>query len=102
MAFIHDDLPVVFNLLADFTLPRQGLHHGNIDDACRLGLTTAYGADCRVVCAQKRLQPLLSLLEQFRPVHQHQRVYTSPGNQRSCRDGFTKSSGRAENASVVP
>ncbi|MCY1358932.1 hypothetical protein D9M68_702230 [compost metagenome] len=101
MAFIYDDLPVIFNLLADLTLPRQGLHDGNIDDACRLGLTTTDGADCRFVCTQKRLQPLLPLLEQLRPVHQNQRVHTTPGNQRGSRDGFSKSSGRTENPDVV-
>ncbi|MNJ71878.1 hypothetical protein D3C77_684720 [compost metagenome] len=101
MTLIHDDLPVVFHLLTDFALPRQGLHHGNIDDACRLSLTTAYGADRRFVCTQKSLQPFLPLLEQLRPMHQHQRVHSTPGNQcRSC-DGFTKSSWCTEDTGVV-
>ncbi|GIK86286.1 MAG: hypothetical protein BroJett026_17670 [Betaproteobacteria bacterium] len=59
-------MAVVLDQRVYLALAGQGLHHSDVDPAGGLGLAAADGADHTLADAQKRLQPLLPLLEQFR------------------------------------
>ncbi|MCY1460296.1 hypothetical protein D9M71_778460 [compost metagenome] len=101
MAFINDDLSILFHLLTDFTLARQRLHHRDIDEPARLGFTAPDGADHALLTTQESLQALLPLLKQLHAMHQHQRIHASPGNQRSGRHGFPEGRRRTQDSGVM-
>ena len=61
VAFVNDDVTVIFNQGVNLILLRQRLHHGNVDLASRFELATADGADHTFANAKERLQTFLGV-----------------------------------------
>ena len=101
MALVDDDVPVVLHELAGLTLPRERLHHRDVDLAGGLGFAAPDGADHALADAQEGLQPRLPLLEQFGAMYQHQCVHAASGDQRRGRDGLAERGRRAQDSRVV-
>ncbi|OIQ72318.1 hypothetical protein GALL_460570 [mine drainage metagenome] len=100
VTFVDDHLSVALDQRAHLALAGQGLHHGNVDLAGRLGLAAADGADHALADAQKRLQPLLPLLQQLGAMHQHQGVDAPPGDHRGGDDRLAEGRRRAEHPGI--
>jgi hypothetical protein len=88
VAFVDDDLAVVVEQHTEFLVPRHGLHLGDVDLACRLGLAAPDAADQCLVDGQEALQSLVPLGQQFGAMDQHYCVHAAPGNQGRRRDGL--------------
>ncbi len=101
MAFVNDDLVVIFHKVTDLAFARQRLHDSYIDLAGELGLAAAQGADDFFADAEERLQAFLPLPEQLGPVHKHQGIHTPPGNERCGTHGFTEGRWREEDTGVM-
>ncbi|SAI66694.1 Uncharacterised protein [Bordetella ansorpii] len=100
MAFVDNDLSVIFHNGIGFSLPMYGLHDGDVNAACRFGLSAADHADHLLAATQESLQTFLPLPEQFRAMHQYQRIDATPGDQRRGGDGFSEGGGCAQDAGI--
>ena len=65
MAFVHHDVAVLLDQVADFALAGEGLHDGNVNLARWFALASTDGAEITLLQVQEGAQPLLPLLEQF-------------------------------------
>jgi len=83
MTFVDDDLPVCFDDWIDSAMPRQGLHHGNVDLTGTPRHATADGPDHMRIDTKECLESLLPLRAQVAAMHQDQRIDASTCDHRS-------------------
>ena len=101
MALVDDDVAIALDQGIDLALPRQGLHHGNINPAAGPVLAAADGADRVIPEGQKSLQTLPPLLHQRGAVYQHQGIHAPSCDKRGRCHGFTKCRRGAEHPDLV-
>ena len=101
MALVGDNMAVIGDEIRHNALPNQALHEGDVDDACRLFLSTIDHADLVRRDIQKRPEPRDPLLKKLPAMDENQGVPSPCSDHICCNNGLSECRGRREHTGFV-